>query len=101
LPPAPKSIGDGMCSPTSSEVVAAAVPAASSAAASGSTEHLLSACGVDFAWTRGELIGRGGFGVVCVLLRLFYRTELCPCVRLIFFLQLLGFRRHQRCNHCC
>jgi hypothetical protein len=92
LPPAPKSIGDGMCSPTSSEVVAAAVPAASSAAASGSTEHLLSAC---------ELIGRGGFGVVCVLLRLFYRTELCPCVRLIFFLQLLGFRRHQRCNHCC
>ena len=38
--------------------------AAAAASLSASTSAALSHCGVNFSWTRGEMIGRGGFGVV-------------------------------------
>ena len=37
----------------------------SSSLSSSSSAAAIAGCGVSFSWTRGEMIGRGGFGVVC------------------------------------
>ncbi len=55
---------DDSVSASNTKAADGGVNAAAVASLSASTSAALSHCGVNFSWTRGEMIGRGGFGVV-------------------------------------